>query len=416
MCSGKPNSALGRYSLSPLRVTTLASTLCVAGSLTACAPLIPKDGPSTVQFSASASAEVAPERPLDYVLIPLSARTVDIANHSGDDVDPIFSSYFKQSTPTQAPIAVGDILAITIFEATGGGMFLPAEGGSRQGNFVTVPNQQVDSSGFLTTPYAGSLKVVGKTPQRVAKEIAAQLSHRAIEPQVVVTMVDRRNFDVSVLGDVNLPQRFGLDPGGIRLMDALARAGGTKDPAYETVVNIQRRGQTESALLSKVVKSPQQNVELQAGDVVYVAHHPKIFVTLGATLPPGSVGGINNRRFPFDEETESLSQALAKSGGLDDSRANSKAVYVYRLESKRVAEEAGIDTRRFAGALVPTIYQVDLSRPDGFFLTNNFNMRDNDMIFVANAITTDLNKLLVTIGLVSTSTYNFTQANSQIKW
>jgi polysaccharide export outer membrane protein len=392
------------------RSGSIAALACIAFALSSCGSGIPKDGPAAGEFGGQAAVKIQPDQTLDYALVALSPANVKAANHSGTGGDPLFSAFARPAAPSQAPIAVGDILSVTIFEATPGGLFIPTDAGSRNGNFVTVPNEQVDSSGTLMTPYAGVLNVVGKTPQEVGKEIAARLVNKAIEPQVVVTIAERRSNNVSVLGDVNQPQRFSLDPGGIRLMAALARAGGPKDPAYESIVTVQRRGLTERALLSKVVKAASQNVELRAGDVVYVGHEPKTFMTLGATVAPGSVGGINNRRFSFDDETETLSQALAKSGGLDDTRADTKAVFIYRLESKRVLTEIGADASRFPGDLAPTIYSVDLSRPDGFFLTSAFYMKNNDFIFVSNALTPDLNKFLSTIGNVSAPTNSFSQA------
>ena len=35
-------------------------------------------------------------------------------------------------------------------------------------------------------------------------------------------------------------------------------------------------------------------------------------MVLGATLSPGSIGGTNNRRFTFDNDTMSLTEALAQ--------------------------------------------------------------------------------------------------------
>jgi len=397
------------------RVFRLAApALCLAlGS--GCGSVIPKDGPAANAFTANASAELgAPAQSLDYVLVSMSSPVVNAANRNAD-AGSGFASFARSRAPSQALVAVGDVLSITVFEATAGGLFLPTDAGSRNGNYVTIPNEQVDSSGTISTPYASSpISVVGKTPQRIGADIAAMLAKRAIEPQVVVTIVDRRSNEVSVLGDVNLPQRFALDPGGIRVLDALARAGGPKDPAYETTVTVQRRGHTERAPMTAMVKSPAQNIELRAGDVVYVAHDPKIFMTLGATLPPGSVGGINNRRFPFDNETETLSEALAKSGGLDDTRADTRAVFLYRLESRKTLAEMGVDVAKYETPLVPTIYSVDLSRPDGFFLTSAFQMRNNDFIFVSNSLTPDLNKLLGTVRNVTGPVYDAAQSRAAI--
>jgi hypothetical protein len=39
-----------------------------------------------------------------------------------------------------------------IFEAEAGGLFVPSEAGARPGNFVTLPEQIVDSNGNITVP------------------------------------------------------------------------------------------------------------------------------------------------------------------------------------------------------------------------------------------------------------------------
>ena len=54
----------------------------------------------------------------------------------------------------------------------------------------------------------------------------------------------------------------------------------------------------------------------------------------------------------------------------------------------------GVDVKRFTGARhIPVVYKVDFGTADGFFLANKFKLRDQDMIFVGEALTTDLNKV-----------------------
>jgi polysaccharide biosynthesis/export protein len=43
----------------------------------------------------------------------------------------------------------------------------------------------------------------------------------------------------------------------------------------------------------------------------------------------------------------SLAEALAKAGGLDGSRANSKSVFVYRFEPRRLMESVGLNVAGF---------------------------------------------------------------------
>ena len=69
-------------------------------------------------------------------------------------------------------------MSVTIFEAEAGGLFLPSEAGARPGNFVTLPDQMVDSDGNITVPYAGTIRAVGRTPLEVQQAIIEALTRR----------------------------------------------------------------------------------------------------------------------------------------------------------------------------------------------------------------------------------------------
>lgn len=367
--------------------------------VTAGCGLVPKDGPEGIQVRAQARIKVPDTTgSLSYALIRASPRVLAAANTYSHNSEPTLMRLAGGRGTRDVRIAVGDILALTIFEASSGGLFIPKEAGSRSGNYVQIPNEQVDASGSIDVPYAGSVQVAGKTAKQVSAEISRRLEGRAIEPQAVVSITERRGNDISVLGDVGLPARFSLDPGGIRVLSAVAKAGGPKSPAYETSLLIQRGGETARARLSSVIRDPRQNLFLTSGDTVYLSHDPRVFLVLGATLSPGSIGGTNNRRFAFDNDEMTLSEATAKAGGLDTNRADPRAVYLYRLEPRDVVGQMGVDLGRYPTALVPTIYAFDFSRGDAFFMANAFLMRDKDVVFVSESPAADLQKLTAILG------------------
>jgi hypothetical protein len=62
-------------------------------------------------------------------------------------------------------------VGVTIFEASSGGLFIPAEAGVRPGNFITLPNQAVDHDGNISVPYAGTIRAKGRTPTEVQKAL-----------------------------------------------------------------------------------------------------------------------------------------------------------------------------------------------------------------------------------------------------
>ena len=83
-----------------------------------------------------------------------------------------------------------------------------SKAGLRNGNFLTLPNQIVDDKGTITVPYAGAIRARGRTAQEIQAAIVDALKGRALEPQAVVTVVERRNAMISVLGEVNTSVRY----------------------------------------------------------------------------------------------------------------------------------------------------------------------------------------------------------------
>lgn len=348
---------------------------------------ISSDGPSRSEILNNAATTVpSAENRSRFVNIELNNSVVTLANAFTQNITPIFPKIVSGNNAVQGRIGVGDTLNITIFEASAGGLFIPAEGSAiRGGNFVPLPPQQVEISGAITVPYAGSVQAVGRTPQQLSKEIAKRLAQRAVEPQVVVSIQERRYGTVNVLGDVNTPTKLTIDPGGLRLLEAVARAGGPRGAPYETLVILKRGNATAEALLSAVLHIPGQNSLLSPGDIVFLKKEPKYYIALGATPAPGSIGGINNRRFIFDNESMNLMEAAAKAGGLDSNRADPRSVFLYRLEARNVIEQLNIDASSYAGNEIPTIYSCDFGRSDAFFLAGSFAVRSRDIIYVAEA-------------------------------
>ena len=99
-------------------------------------------------------------------------------------------------------------ISVTIFEAAAGGLFIPSEAGVRPGNFVAIPNQPIDTDGNISIPYAGKIRAAGRTPIQVQDAIVDALKNRAIEPQVVVSIVNQNSSLITVLGDVGTPLTF----------------------------------------------------------------------------------------------------------------------------------------------------------------------------------------------------------------
>lgn len=398
-----------------LRVLALG---LVSGALVSCAGVIPKDGPTGTEVRENAEIRLEDAGRLSYAFIKLSPLV--LASIQTERQSPvIFSGMSRTAGVADVKIGASDVLSVSIFEASSGGLFIPAESGARPGNFVQIPAQEIDRQGNINVPYTGPIRAVGRTPREVEQEIVERLKNRAIEPQAVVTIGERTSNGVSVLGDVFTPVLIPLRPGGIRLLAAIARAGGSRYQPHDTVVHLQRRGRTEQALLSEILRDPKHNIQLAPDDVVYALAQPRTFLVFGATptLTSVSVGAIvqSGRRFPFDSDNLTLAEGLAKAGGLIPERADSRSVFLFRYMPRELLRSAGVDVSRFAASDVPTVVTVDLSDAEGYLLANQFFMKHKDIIFVSEAPSVDLAKVLSVVDSVTTTTRGVVGAISDIK-
>jgi polysaccharide export outer membrane protein len=342
----------------------------------------------------------------EYGLVKLNAVSINIVKEYGPGA--LAGSFPDRRPPPIIKFGIGDVVSVTIFESAAGGLFIPAEAGVRPGNFVSLPAQNVDSAGFITVPYAGAVRAAGRTPSEIQQDIVKTLGNRAIEPQVVVALIQQNTSLISVLGEVNTPSRLQSNAAGERVLDAITRAGGPKGQGYETWVTLERAGKRATVPFGALVYQPANNVWVHPGDTIYVYREPQIFLAFGASGQQG--------QFTFDMWKISMAQAMGKAGGLLDAQAEPAGVYVYRREPRELAERLGVDCSKFVGPLVPVVYNVDFRDPAGFFLATKFEMRDKDVLFAANAATVDTAKFLQFVRVIIATANDgiVTASNAQI--
>jgi polysaccharide export outer membrane protein len=347
-------------------------------------------GCSTQSAQGPTSFEIAHNsgRDTDFTLIDLSPA---VLQQFAEFKRPSLLESFGNAAP--APIRTlekGDIVSVTIWDA-GGGLFsaqgsVPAQSGTTLGTQQTnIPNQTVDPDGRITIPFAGQIRVAGKSVVEAQRAIMGALAQKALQPQALVNLVTDQN-SATVIGDVKTPNRLSLDINGTRILDAIARAGGGVAPAFNEIVQLTRHGVAKRVRLSWIHDNPVENIYLQPDDTVYVLHDPEVVAVLGATT--------NNMRLQFDTEKMTLADAVGLAGGLRDIQAEPSGVFIFRMEPSELVHGMKADAAT-NGGMVPVIFRADLRAPQDFFLAQTFQMRDKDIVYVANAETTQLDKLIV---------------------
>jgi polysaccharide biosynthesis/export protein len=370
------------------------SGFCLFG-LAACG-FVPRDTPTAETIRGDAIVAGGNAAHFRYALVDLNDALLKILNDSAFTAASLGHLPAGPSATRSFSISPGDILAITVFESASGGIFNQQQsdqGAARTGATSTIPNQQVNANGDITVPFAGQVHVAGLTPEKASVLLESRLAKRALEPQVIVSVTERRSGLVSVLGDVSTPTRFAIDPGGITLLEAIARSGGTRGQGYETIVVLQRGGREYRSMLSSVVHNPSQNVQLAGGDVIFLSKEPQ-FVTIFGALSEASGGQQNTKRVSFDGDVMSMSEALAKVNGLSDVRADPSKVFILRSVSKSALRRMGVDVSPFASEMVPTVFSINLKQTEGLFVANHLAMQNRDVIVAVDATYTDVTKLV----------------------
>jgi polysaccharide export outer membrane protein len=255
----------------------------------------------------------------------------------------------------------------------------------------------VGSEGTINIPFAGAVPVAGKSPQQIEAEVVRRLTGKANQPQVLVRVIRNATSNVTVVGEVTSSTRVPLTARGERLLDALAAAGGVRQPVDKMTLQITRGEQVQAMALDTIIRDPKQNIVLQAGDVVTALFQPLSFTILGAT---GRNAEIN-----FEAKGITLAQALARAGGLDDNRADARAVFIFRLEDIAALDWATPPKTTPEGK-VPVIYQVNLKDPASFFVAQSFSVDNKDVLYVSNAPAAELQKFMNILysGIYSVST------------
>ena len=365
--------------------------------LTGCTAL-PTSGPSHRDITDGASASLVADRDsvvLDYVVLDINRPILDTAIEVGP------GSFFRSFGTGRGPapvfrVGVGDVVQVSIFESSAGGLFIPAEAGVRPGNFVTLPSQLVDRPGTLTVPFAGDVPAAGRTLTEIQRDIESRLANRAIEPQVIVTLTEQNSAEVAVIGDaISTASKIRIRPNGERILDMISKAGGIRFAGYDLFVTLQRGSQSATVYFPNLVSSRTENIFVSPGDTIYVYREQQKFVAVGALANVGQTTGLTSQ-FAFDQERLSLNEAVAKAGGLLDNRANPGQVFLYRMEFRESLQALKVDLRRFPSAqkLIPTVYRANFRDPSSFFFAQGFPMRHKDVIYVTNADSVEVVKFL----------------------
>ena len=313
----------------------------------------------------------------------------------------LFSEVFGSHPNNDFFVDVGDVIEVMVWESSpkalfGNGSVASIVVGGGNSNMVSFPPLMVDNNGEVNIPYCGKIPVKKLTISQIENEVIKRLRGRANQPQVIVRMVGNNSSNVTVMGDVNASREFPLSYKNERILNAIASAGGVKQDVNKTSIQLTRGDAVYSLPLEFILRDPKQNIFLKPGDVVTALYKSYSFSVLGATG--------KNEEVNFEAQGITLAQALARVGGLNDNRANTEGVYIFRLEKQGALDLGKRKLVYTPDGRIPVIYRIDMRDPTSFFNAQSFPIENRDVLFVANSSQAQLQKFLSLIqGLAITS-------------
>ncbi|WP_294389650.1 polysaccharide biosynthesis/export family protein [uncultured Sphingomonas sp.] len=297
---------------------------------------------------------------------PEMVKTVHDSTTAADNAQPTLASLAAQGR--NDVVGPGDVLQIGVYEVgvslfgsnSVSGGFAPSARGE------TFPAVVVDRDGAITLPYVGRLEVAGSTASEIQAMVVRGLRGKSQSPQALVVIRENVSRTVYVSGEVNKPGRMDLTLQQERLLDAIALAGGSQNSAEDTIVRFTRGTTTLEERLGRIRGAAPDDLTLVPGDRIELIKRPRSFIVLGASSKVSQV--------PFETGDLSLAEAVARAGGPTDAVADPSAVFLFRYDPAI----AGTGEK-------PTIYRLDMMQPASYFLAQRFEIRDKDVIYIANA-------------------------------
>ena len=355
---------------------------------------LPSAGPTANAISEQATVDGQPR----FDIIEVDDQVVNILlSEPEPSFQRLFGRFGKPAVPT---ISVGDTVVVSIWEGGdaslfGGGLVIEGTTGAATGSRgINLPAQIVPPDGKITVPFVGRVSVKGRTAAQAQMLIETLLTGKTATPQVIVSVPNSTEHAVTVAGEVIRGARVPLSLSGDRLLDVIASAGGPQGPLYDTYVRLSRNGVTTTIPFQALVDNPAENVYAWPGDVLTLIRVPHSFAAFG-------VSG-RNAQINFEQPKLDLAQAVAKSAGLNDDKADPVGVFLLREEPLPLVKKLHGGAFDWPTPQVPVVFHFNLQDAKTYFVAQHFQIHNNDIVYVAPARANMIQKFFGLFGSITT--------------
>lgn len=293
-------------------------------------------------------------------LIPITPKLIATSRDSVVAELPADLLAYRQE---QYLIGPGDTLYITVWDHPE--LTVPT---GTQINSSDANGRLVAADGSFFYPYVGMVKAAGRAPDAVRAELAQRLAKYIASPQVDVAVLRFSSQKVFLSGAFRNPAPLPITTTPLSLAEALGRGGISTTEAELPAMELIRDGIRYSLNYDRLSRQgiSLEQIFLKANDTLSLPYNDrrKIYV----------MGEVSTQRaLSFKTDGMSLADALTSVGGLRQTSAKARSVYVIR----------GVDTDSVGPTA--TVYQLNANSVVSLMLADRFQLQAGDMVYVGPA-------------------------------
>lgn len=309
----------------------------------------------------------APESPDLMQMVDIKPITPELIRSLASQEDqtrgvhPVTDELRNEITDYEYTLGVGDVLSIVVYDHPE--LTIPT-GGERS---AVEAGNIVRSDGTIFYPFVGRVNVLGKTTEEVRVQLTRGLSDFLTEPQIDVFIAAFNSKRFHVTGAVSSPGSVPVTNVPMTILDAINEVGGPTENAFWHEMYLFHNGTEEQLSLFSLLSEgdQRQNRLLRDGDLLHLPSADNQGVAmLGQVRSPGNLR--------MNRERLSLTDALARAGGINEQTAEPSGIFVLRRNAPGAEKLA-------------TVYQLDVSNAIALAMASNFQLEPKDIVYVTTA-------------------------------
>ena len=316
----------------------------------------------------------------DFAVYPVTRDFLSVAADWPLTGEPHYRWITASQGASSQLIRAGDTVQLRIWDSSENSLLTGPEAPNADlGEIRVAPN------GTIFVPYVGDVSIGGMTPQRAREVVQRALEAITPSAQVQISLIEGRGNSVDLVGGVGAPGSYPMPDRNFTVLSLISAAGGVSAGLDNPQIRLIRGGQIYGTSIARLYAEPQLDTRLRGGDRVIVEADRRYFLSLGAT-------GAEAQHV-FTQDVITALDALAITGGVNDSRADPGGVLILRQYPASAVQPGQPGPRA-----TQVVFSIDLTTAEGLFAARNFRVNPGDLVLGTESPLTSTQTIFGLIG------------------